>query len=67
MTNNCLSHRVVGRRAMEPIDIGGWHIPEGVCVLADVWSIHYDKDVWGPQDPNIFEPDRCDKIDLIEF
>ena len=44
--------------SIEASEVKGMHIPAGVSVLADVWSIHYDKDIWGPQDPNDFEPDR---------
>ncbi|CAF5197423.1 unnamed protein product, partial [Rotaria magnacalcarata] len=27
-------------------------------ILADVASIHYNVDLWGPEDPNVFIPER---------
>jgi hypothetical protein len=29
-----------------------------MVVQANVWSIHYDPDIWGPTDPHVFEPER---------
>ena len=54
-TNIC---RVVARMCMETTSIKGITLPPGVAVMADVWTLHYDKNIWGSYDPNTFEPDR---------
>ena len=37
-------------------------------VYADVYSVHYDRELWGPEDPNIFLPERHKtKRDPIAF
>ena len=43
---------------MKSCTVNGIHIPQGMVVLADVWSIHYNPDIWGPTDPHVFEPER---------
>jgi cytochrome P450 len=30
----------------------------GCVIEADVYSIHYNTDLWGPEDPNLFIPER---------
>ena len=30
----------------------------GCVIQADVYSIHYNADLWGPEDPNLFVPER---------
>jgi cytochrome P450 len=40
------------------IDGGNYHIPNGMNIVVDVLSIHYDKTLWGPIDPEIFYPER---------
>ncbi len=30
----------------------------GVVIQPDVLSIHYDRHLWGPEDPNLFIPER---------
>ena len=42
---------------MEDTDVLGYQIRAGMIVQANVWELHYDKDVWG-QDPTTFEPER---------
>eukprot|EP00914_Ancora_sagittata_P021358 GHVO01042172.1.p1 GENE.GHVO01042172.1~~GHVO01042172.1.p1 ORF type:complete len:479 (+),score=43.05 GHVO01042172.1:1546-2982(+) len=49
---------IVNRRCTEPCTIKGLNIPEGMVIQANVWNIHYDPDIWGPTDPNVFEPER---------
>ncbi|CDW57281.1 protein CYP 13B1, a [Trichuris trichiura] len=48
---------VVSRRCMQTCTIGGITIEKGIHVLADVWTIHYNKDIWGP-DADEFVPER---------
>ena len=38
--------------------VGGIHIPPGVIIQLDVFSMHYDAEVWGPVDPYEFYPER---------
>jgi cytochrome P450 len=40
------------------IDGGNYYIPKGMNIVVDVLSIHYDKVLWGPVDPEIFYPER---------
>ena len=54
----CDDCRVVNRLCMESCTVGGIHIPAGVTVQADVWSIHNNPDTWGPTHPSVFEPER---------
>ena len=30
----------------------------GSVIQADVYTIHYDPELWGPEDPNLFIPER---------
>jgi cytochrome P450 len=31
---------------------------QGTLVHADVYSVHYDRELWGPEDPYVFYPER---------
>jgi cytochrome P450 len=44
------------RLTMEPVEIGGWTYPEGICLLADAYLIHHDPDIY--PDPYAFRPER---------
>ncbi|CAF4002136.1 unnamed protein product, partial [Rotaria sordida] len=33
-------------------------IPAGTIVGIDIYSVHFDSDLWGPVDPNVFYPER---------
>lgn len=46
------------RRATRPTSVKGIDIPEGVCVVVDVMSLHNDPEIWGPVDPKTFYPSR---------
>nr|QEV83812.1 cytochrome P450 [Brachionus rotundiformis] len=53
-----ISSNTVNRRCMFPTEVGGLRIPAGVSVTVDVLSIHYDDEIWGPVDPEMFYPLR---------
>jgi cytochrome P450 len=44
------------RLTMEPVEIGGWTYPQGVCLLADAYLIHHDPEIY--PDPYAFRPER---------
>ncbi len=44
------------RLTMEPVEIGGWTYPEGVCLLPDAYLIHHDPAIY--PDPYAFKPER---------
>jgi cytochrome P450 len=44
------------RLTMEPVEIGGWSYPEGICLLPDAYLIHHDPDIY--PDPYAFRPER---------
>ncbi|CAF1107006.1 unnamed protein product [Adineta steineri] len=46
------------RCAAEDIVVQGINIEKGTSVYPDVYSIHYDRELWGPDDPYIFIPER---------
>ncbi|CAF4663757.1 unnamed protein product [Rotaria sp. Silwood1] len=50
---------VVNRQSSEDFHIKGiGTIPAGTRIAADMYSLHYDPDLWGPIDPHIFYPER---------
>jgi cytochrome P450 len=44
------------RLVKEPVEIGGFRYPEGVCLLANAYLIHHDPDIY--PDPYAFKPER---------
>ena len=36
--------------------IGGWQLPEGVCLVANAYLVHHDPDIY--PDPYAFRPER---------
>jgi cytochrome P450 len=44
------------RLTMEPVEIGGWKYPEGVCLLPDAYLIHHDPEIY--PEPYAFRPER---------
>lgn len=47
---------VLGRQALEPVDIGGHRLPAGAMVVIPVWAIHRHRRLW--EEPDVFDPTR---------
>ncbi|CAF3599706.1 unnamed protein product [Rotaria sp. Silwood1] len=52
------SGRASTRLCNKATTVCGHQIDEGSVILPDVPSIHYNVDLWGPDDPNLFVPER---------
>jgi cytochrome P450 len=46
----------LGRRSLEPVDIGGLHVPERTLVFANTYAVHHWPAAW--QESDRFDPDR---------
>jgi cytochrome P450 len=44
------------RLVVEPVEIGGWSYPTGVCLVANAYLIHHDRKIY--PDPYTFRPER---------
>jgi cytochrome P450 len=44
------------RLVKQPVTIGGWDYPAGVCVVANAYLVHHDPDLY--PDPYAFRPER---------
>jgi cytochrome P450 len=44
------------RLVMEPIEVGGWSYPPGVCLVPNAYLVHHDPDIY--PDPYAFRPER---------
>jgi cytochrome P450 len=44
------------RLVKEPIDVGGWSYPTGVCLVANAYLVHHDPETY--PDPYAFRPER---------
>lgn len=49
---------VINRECTVPTTVKGIEFEPGMVVSVDVLSIHYDQELWGPEDPYVFCPDR---------
>jgi len=47
---------VAPRLVMQPVDVGGWSYPAGVCLVPNAYLLHHDPDVY--PDPYAFRPER---------
>ena len=47
---------VLGRRALEPYELGGWEIPARSIILTSQWLLHRDPRFW--VEPLRFDPER---------
>jgi cytochrome P450 len=44
------------RLTMEPLEVGGWSYPEGVCLVPNAYLIHHDATIY--PEPYAFRPER---------
>jgi cytochrome P450 len=44
------------RLVKQPVEVGGWEYPPGVCLIANAYLVHHDPDVY--PDPYAFRPER---------
>ncbi len=44
------------RLVKEPIEVGGWSYPEGVCLVPNAYLVHHDPEIYS--DPYAFRPER---------
>ena len=44
------------RLVKQPVNIGGWDYPTGVCVVANAYLVHHDPEIY--PDPYAFKPER---------
>jgi cytochrome P450 len=50
---------IINRECSEEIDLPGiGRISPGTKITLDMYSLHYDNDLWGPVDTKIFYPER---------
>jgi hypothetical protein len=47
---------VAPRLVVEPIEVGGWRYPAGVCLVPNSYLVHHDPDIY--PDPYAFRPER---------
>jgi cytochrome P450 len=47
---------VAPRLVKQPIEVGGWSYPAGVCLVPNAYLLHHDPDVY--EDPYAFRPER---------
>ncbi|CAF1349248.1 unnamed protein product [Adineta steineri] len=55
-----IANVAIQRCASEDTIVQGIKIEKGTVVYADVYSVHYDRELWGPEDPYVFFPERHD-------
>ncbi|CAF1056683.1 unnamed protein product [Adineta steineri] len=53
-----ITNIAIQRCAMENTVVQGIDIEKGTSVYPDIYSIQYDRELWGPDDPYIFLPER---------
>ncbi|CAF1153044.1 unnamed protein product [Rotaria sordida] len=53
-----IANRGIQRHAMKDTVIQGITIEKGSIIYSDIHSVHYDRELWGPEDPYMFYPER---------
>ncbi len=53
-----IANSVVARRCTNATNVCGMDIPLDLAIQVDVMSLHMDPEIWGPQDPKLFYPQR---------
>ena len=53
-----ITTKIIRRECNISTNICGHQIEKGSIIQPDVYSIHYDANLWGPEDPNVFYPER---------
>ncbi|CAF0893443.1 unnamed protein product [Rotaria sp. Silwood1] len=53
-----IAPKAVSRECNETTTVCGYVIEKGSAIQPDVLSLHYDPDLWGSDDPNLFVPER---------
>ncbi|CAF0825016.1 unnamed protein product [Adineta ricciae] len=53
-----ITSKAMARECNTTTTICGHTIEEGSIIQPDVFTIHYNPELWGPEDPNIFYPER---------
>ncbi|MQM14327.1 hypothetical protein Taro_047257 [Colocasia esculenta] len=48
---------IAPHEATADCQVGGYHVPAGTILLPNVWKLHRDPHLWGP-DPEEFRPER---------
>ncbi|CAF1380892.1 unnamed protein product, partial [Didymodactylos carnosus] len=48
----------VNRQCVTETNVCGYHISKGDIIQPDIYTLHYDFDLWGPVDPTQFYPER---------
>ncbi len=51
-------HRLQYKWCLEDTWVKGQFIPKGACVFINKHWLHFDPDVWGPEDVRQFVPER---------
>ncbi|KAJ4955620.1 hypothetical protein NE237_012403 [Protea cynaroides] len=46
----------IPHQAMEDCQVGGYHVPKGTILMANIWKLHRDPRIW--LDPDEFKPER---------
>ena len=46
------------RRCVKDTEVKGIEMTRDLIVRIDHMAIHFDPDLWGPIDPNVFDPSR---------
>ena len=53
-----IANGAVNRRAFEDTIVQGIKIPKDTLIHVDIYSVHFNQELWGPEDPHEFYPER---------